>query len=117
MSSIASSAHSGRAATPPSAQSMPTCASCRQSLDLSAATAVSLLTRGEDGNGISVSRIELSREFSQRYVLRQLLGVGGMGMVYRATDRREGATVAIKFMRPEPSEEGLLRFRQERELL
>ena len=36
-----------------------------------------------------------------RYVLRDVLGVGGQGVVYRAEDTADGTTVAIKVLRPE----------------
>ncbi len=36
--------------------------------------------------------------FAGRYQLEELLGQGGMGTVYRATDRRTGGTVALKVL-------------------
>jgi serine/threonine-protein kinase len=50
-----------------------------------------------------------------RYEIRQQLGAGGMGVVYRAFDRELGESVAIKTLRPElVGDPGLLeRFKQE----
>jgi eukaryotic-like serine/threonine-protein kinase len=50
-----------------------------------------------------------------RYRIESLLGIGGMGMVYRATDLSLGLEVALKLLRPELSSrsEAFERFRQE----
>ena len=50
-----------------------------------------------------------------RFRLEQLLGIGGMGVVYRATDLQLGVPVAIKLLRSEMAEKpgAFERFRQE----
>jgi serine/threonine-protein kinase len=53
---------------------------------------------------------------ANRYEIRKVLGAGGMGMVYKATDRELGESVAIKTLRPEFMESdpaALDRFRSE----
>src|SRR5258708_698603 len=37
-----------------------------------------------------------AQSIGRRYVLREPLGAGGMGIVYRATDRLNGQTIALK---------------------
>jgi tetratricopeptide (TPR) repeat protein/predicted Ser/Thr protein kinase len=52
---------------------------------------------------------------ANRYEIRRLLGEGGMGAVYQATDRELDRTVALKVIRPElaGNAEVLARFKQE----
>jgi eukaryotic-like serine/threonine-protein kinase len=52
---------------------------------------------------------------AQRYRIEALIGIGGMGMVYRATDLSLGVDVALKLLRPELSSRSAAfeRFRQE----
>ncbi len=54
--------------------------------------------------------------FAGRYEVKEILGMGGMGVVYRALDRELGEAVAIKTLRPEAvGSDGvaLERFKQE----
>ncbi len=54
--------------------------------------------------------------FANRYEVMELLGTGGMGIVYRAFDRQLGEVVAIKTLRPEATAGdgiALERFKQE----
>ncbi len=50
-----------------------------------------------------------------RFLIERLLGIGGMGVVYRAHDQALGITVALKLLRPELASrpEAFERFRQE----
>ncbi|HLY25341.1 MAG TPA: protein kinase [Aggregatilineales bacterium] len=55
-----------------------------------------------------------------RYELSTTLGIGGMGTVYKATDRQTGGHVAVKLLRPEilaQQPELLVRFTREAEAL
>ena len=60
-------------------------------------------------------RLAAGTVLAGRYRLGELLGIGAMGMVYRAQDEDLGIEVALKVLRPELSQEaGLLeRFRRE----
>lgn len=52
---------------------------------------------------------------SQRYALREIIGMGGMSIVYRAWDTRQDREVAVKVLRPEFSADAefVRRFNQE----
>ena len=63
----------------------------------------------------SVSTRSRKSRRSQRYELREHIGTGGMGTVYRALDRELNRTVAVKLLRPElvPDLRNLLRLKRE----
>ena len=57
----------------------------------------------------------LGKRLDGRYEIREILGVGGMAVVYKAYDNVEDRIVAIKILREEfaKSEEFLRRFKNE----
>jgi eukaryotic-like serine/threonine-protein kinase len=59
--------------------------------------------------------LELGSIFGNRYEILELLGEGGMGTVYKASDREVDRIVALKVIRPDmaASPEVLARFKQE----
>lgn len=52
-------------------------------------------------SGVVVHRLTKGSVFAGRYEIRDVLGTGGMGVVYRALDRELDELVAIKTLRPD----------------
>ena len=60
-------------------------------------------------------RLAPGTRLAARYTIERVLGIGGMGIVYRAKDEEIGSAVAVKVLRPELAEnaEFVERFRSE----
>ncbi len=75
--------------------------------------------RSESDDGASPREAQRERlsptAYSHRYLLREPLGVGGMGEVYDCHDRRIGRDVALKLLQDRYSEHDELSLRFERE--
>ena len=66
--------------------------------------------------GSGGDRLTPGSVFANRYEVKEILGAGGMGVVYRAFDRELGEPVAIKTLRPDTVADdpvALERFKQE----
>ena len=61
--------------------------------------------------------IPVGATLNERFTLDQGLGQGGMGTVYRATDKLLGRNVAIKFLKDSGTEEDAHRIRLEAQIL
>jgi tRNA A-37 threonylcarbamoyl transferase component Bud32 len=97
--------HIGQAATP-------IAGSLEESAPPSPETAPSRAKAAGDGDGPGAVRP--GAVVSERYLVEQEIGSGGMGVVYAARDQRERREVAIKFLRPElMNERSVLRFARE----
>jgi tetratricopeptide (TPR) repeat protein len=61
--------------------------------------------------------VGIADSLGRRLVFGPQVGAGGMGRVYRATDERTGATVAVKLVRDAHGDTDLTRFAAEAEIL
>ncbi|MDE5791959.1 MAG: protein kinase, partial [Oscillospiraceae bacterium] len=61
----------------------------------------------------------IGRKLDGRYEITELIGVGGMADVYKATDMIDNKTVAVKILKREyaENEEFLRRFRNESKMI
>ena len=57
----------------------------------------------------------IGKRLDGRYEIQEIIGVGGMAVVYKAYDRQENRTVSVKILRDEfaGNEEFMRRFRNE----
>jgi eukaryotic-like serine/threonine-protein kinase len=58
-------------------------------------------TMAMEAMGTMAAVLEPGQTLAVRYEIRSVLGVGGMGMVYKAVDRELGETIAVKTLKPE----------------
>ncbi len=72
-------------------------------------------TRGPDSSGNLAVILEVGTVLGGRYEILEMLGIGGMGAVYKAHDRELDRTIALKIVRADLARnpEILQRFKQE----
>ena len=91
------------------------CHVCGRGVDTTAA----LSYAGGDEAVIAALRERLVGALAPRYEVGDIIGKGGMGIVFLAEDKKSKTNVAVKVMRPEISvdEVGVSRFRREAEIV
>jgi HAMP domain-containing protein/predicted Ser/Thr protein kinase len=70
-----------------------------QPMDTAAAAVAATLRIPAGAAGVNV--LTPGQTFGNRYEVKSVLGVGGMGMVYKANDRELGEVLAIKTLKPD----------------
>ena len=91
------------------------CHVCGRSIE----TAVASSSARGDHAIVAALRKRLAAALAERYEVRDVIGKGGMGVVFLAEDKQDKTLVAVKVMRPEMSfdEVGVSRFRREAEIV
>ena len=95
------------------------CAVCGQTPDSATVT----LVKSTDAEDIAApgnsAALKVDRVFADRYRIDAVVGRGGMGSVFRVTDRRDKGTYALKVLHAAggPGSASLKRFRREAEML
>gem|GEM_PF-672110 len=73
--------------------------------------------RKEGPSGVVRRVVSSSPDFKRRFELKEMLGRGAAGLVYKAFDRVTKAPVAIKFLTQIPTDAFLMRFQREAQIL
>jgi serine/threonine protein kinase/DNA-directed RNA polymerase specialized sigma24 family protein len=98
-----------------------TAADAEQLVELARSKFVEGLTRGAESTTSSDAppapeqELDPGRVLGKRFRIDKRVGEGGMGAVFRATDLKTGANVAVKTLLPEAAKDAALRRRFERE--
>ena len=66
---------------------------------------------------MDLKNLELPHLFNERYELKELIGSGGMGSVFKAFDRTLGKEIAIKILNSDFADSHLVRFQQEAKVI
>ncbi|MBI4864576.1 MAG: hypothetical protein HY815_30620, partial [Candidatus Riflebacteria bacterium] len=99
------------------AETLSACPACEATFAPPNACQIALLTCSPSGQLQRESDIRLTDEFRREYQLGQLIGSGGMGMVFAAVHLPTGQTRAVKFLVRVDSMDALVRFLAEGRLL
>ncbi|HEY4159031.1 MAG TPA: protein kinase, partial [Polyangiaceae bacterium] len=98
-----------------------TATDAEQLVELARSKFVDGLTRGAESRAESGAppppeqELDPGRVLGKRFRIDERVGEGGMGAVFRATDLKTGANVAVKTLLPEAAKDAALRRRFERE--
>lgn len=92
------------------------CSHCRLRFVAPDSRSVSVFTRSPGMEDEFHRSLQVPASFRERFILRSLLGAGGLGCVYLATDRSNQALVAVKILIRSDRDQ-IKRFQREGEIL